>query len=244
MPTRTVVENARSMSRRAVLAAAASTIATVVAGETNLVDLLLVLAVDCSGSVNQTRYELQRNGYAEAFRSPEVVNAIRSGKLQSIAVCMTQWTGPSLQSVPLPWRRVADKASADELAAMIQVMPRLLYSGGTSISGAIDHAATLFPPAPFVGTRRVIDVSGDGANNRGRSAHEARDAAVRAGITINGLPILALEPGLDNYYRDSVIGGDTAFMVVAESYETFGSAVRRKLIQEIADAPSRAGKAT
>ncbi len=225
------------VTRRVVLGAAALTFATQSRAD-GPVDLQLVLAVDCSGSVNQTRYDLQKKGYAEAFRSAEVVNAIRSGRRQAIAVCMTQWTGPSMQHVAIPWTRIGDKSESDEFGARIDAMPRLLYSGGTSVSGAIDHGVTLFPSSPYQGTRRVIDVSGDGANNRGRPASEARDDAIKAGITVNGLPIMALEPNLDTYYRENVIGGDTAFMVLAESYETFGAAVRRKLIQEIADAPT------
>jgi hypothetical protein len=224
------------LNRRAVLVgAAAGVVGGAASAEHPNVDLQLVLAVDCSGSVNQTRYELQRKGYAEAFRSPEVINAIRSGREGAIAVSMTQWTGPMLQSLTLPWRRISNADDAEATAELIHQMPRILFSGGTSISGAIDHGATLFASSPFPTRRRVIDVSGDGANNRGRAAREARDDAVRAGITINGLPILALEPHLDTYYRDHVIGGDTAFMVVAESYEMFAGAVRRKLIQEIAD---------
>src|SRR6266487_2174652 len=106
--------------------------------------------------------------------------------------------------------------------------------GGTSISGAIDHAATLFPISPFRASRRVIDVSGDGSNNRGRPVTLARDEAVAAGIGINGLPILALEPDLDRYYYDSVIGGPGAFVVAAQNYETFADAILKKLIIEIA----------
>jgi hypothetical protein len=113
-------------------------------------------------------------------------------------------------------------------------VPRQLFGGGTSISGAIDYATTLFPKSPFRGGRRVIDVSGDGSNNRGRPVTMARDEAVAAGIGINGLPILALEPDLDRYYYDSVIGGPGAFVVAAHSYETFADAILKKLITEIA----------
>lgn len=99
---------------------------------------------------------------------------------------------------------------------------------------------TLFPRSPFRGARRVIDVSGDGANNRGRPVTLARDEAVAAGVGINGLPILALEPDLDRYYQDFVIGGPGAFVVVARDYETFGEAILKKLITEIA-APNGTG---
>jgi hypothetical protein len=132
------------------------------------------------------------------------------------------------------WTRVGGDESAAAFAEAIAQAPRQLFSGGTSISGAIDHAATLFPKTPFRGGRRVIDVSGDGSNNRGRSVTAARDAAVAAGIAINGLPIVALEPGLDRYYYDNVIGGPGAFVVVAKDYDTFGDAILKKLITEIA----------
>jgi hypothetical protein len=198
-------------------------------------DILLVLAVDASGSVNQTRFELQRRGYAEAFRNPRVLNAIRGLSTQSIAVTMVQWTGPTLQVQAVPWTLIKDEASANAFADAIEAAPRQLFGGGTSISGAIDHAMLLLlPAAPFRGLKRVIDISGDGSNNRGRDVREARDEAVRAGVVINGLPIVSLEPYLDKYYSDHVIGGPGSFVVAAESYDAFAGAVLRKLILEIA----------
>jgi uncharacterized protein DUF1194 len=198
------------------------------------VDLALVLAVDASGSVDMHRFELQKQGYAAAFRNPRVLNAIRSGLNQSIAVTMFQWTGPRLQVHVVPWTVIKDPASTNAFATAIEAAPRQLFGGGTSISGAIDYAAGLFPKSPFRGARRVIDISGDGSNNRGRPVTFARDEAVAAGIGINGLPILALEPDLDRYYYDSVIGGPGAFVVAAQNYETFADAILKKLITEIA----------
>jgi hypothetical protein len=197
-------------------------------------DLQLVLAVDASGSVDMYRFELQKQGYVAAFRHERVLQAIRSGPNQAIAVTMVQWTGPMMQIQVVPWSRVGDEESAAAFAAAIERVPRRLFGGGTSISGAIDHATTLFPQNPFRAARRVIDISGDGSNNRGRSVNVARDEAVAAGIGINGLPILALEPYLDRYYYDNVIGGPGAFMVVAKDFETFGEAILKKLITEIA----------
>jgi len=199
------------------------------------VDLQLVLAVDASGSVNQYRFELQKQGYAAAFRNPRVLTAIRSGMAGAIAVTVVQWTGPDLQLQVIDWTVIQDEKSANAFAAAIEDTPRQLFSGGTSISGAIDYGVALLLKSRFRETRRVIDVSGDGSNNRGRPVILARDDAVRAGITINGLPILALEPGLDRYYWDYVIGGPGSFMVTAQSYEQFGEAVLKKLITEIAD---------
>jgi hypothetical protein len=129
---------------------------------------------------------------------------------------------------------VRDEASIDALAAAIEMAPRQLFGGGTSISGAIDYAMQLFPASPYRGTRRVIDISGDGSNNSGRLVTLARDDAVNAGAGINGLPILTLEPYLDRYYSDNVIGGPGAFMIAAESYEAFAEAILKKMITEIA----------
>jgi Protein of unknown function (DUF1194) len=197
------------------------------------VDLALVLAVDASGSVDRVRFELQKQGYVAAFRHPRVIGAIQSGPTQAIAVIMMQWTGPALQVTAVPWTRISGTASANAFADKIAAAPRALFGGGTSISGAIDTSMALLFDNPFKAARRVIDISGDGSNNRGRSVNQARDEAVARGVGINGLPILALEPDLDHYYRENVIGGPGAF-VIAANFETFGEAILKKLIAEIA----------
>ena len=198
------------------------------------VDLQLVLAVDASGSVDQVRFELQKRGYVDAFRHARVLQAIRSGPSRAIAVTMVQWTGPMLQVQVVGWTLIGDEETAAAFSDAIERAPRQLFGGGTSISGAIDYAATLFAQSSFRANRRVIDVSGDGSNNRGRPVTLARDEAVAADIGINGLPILALEPDLDRYYYDSVIGGPGAFAIAAKNYETFADAILKKLIIEIA----------
>lgn len=231
----------RQESRSAATAvrfAAALLFAAVIPDGTNAqttVDLQLVLAVDVSGSVSPQRFELQKMGYVAAFQNPRVLNTILAGRNQSIAATMTQWSGPFLQAQVVPWTLLKDESSMKGFAGAIESAPRMMYGGGTSISGAIDHAATLFPQAPSQTERRVIDVSGDGSNNRGRSVALARDDAVGTGIVINGLPILAFEPQLDEYYKDHVIGGPGAFMIAAKSFETFSEAILMKLIIEIAD---------
>ena len=202
------------------------------------VDLELVLAVDASGSVSQERFVLQQRGYVAAFRDPRLLQAVRSGATGSIAVTMTQWTGPAMQVQVVPWALIADQASMLAFADAIEKAPRQLFGGGTSISGAIDHAMALFAKSDHKGARRVIDISGDGANNRGRAATDARDEAVQAGVVINGLPILAVEPFLDQYYWTNVIGGPNAFVIAVESYEAFAEAVLKKLIIEVSAGPA------
>lgn len=198
------------------------------------VDLHLLLAVDASGSVDSTRFELQRRGYVAAFRNPQVLQAIRGGENRSIALAMFQWTGPYLQAQIVPWTHVKDDASANAVASIIETTPRRLFGGGTSISGAIDYSMRWFSQSPFKGERRVIDISGDGSNNGGRSVIRARDEAVGADVNINGLPILAWEPYLDQYYKENVIGGPGAFMIVAKDFDAFADAILKKMIIEIA----------
>jgi len=199
------------------------------------VDLQLVLAVDASGSVDRTRFELQKRGYAAAFRHSQVLQAVGSGPSKAIAATMVQWTGPALQVQVVGWSKIGERESAEEFAAAIESAPRQLFGGGTSISGAIDFGRGLIDKSRFRAKRRVIDISGDGSNNRGRPVNLARDEAVAAGMGINGLPILALEPDLDRYYYENVIGGPGAFVIAAQSYETFADAILKKLITEIAE---------
>jgi hypothetical protein len=198
------------------------------------VSVALVLAVDTSGSVSMDRFELQKEGYAAAFRNPQVLGAIRALGSRSIAVTMFQWTGPFLHVVVADWTMINDQPSAERFAAAVQGAPRRLFGGGTSISGAIDYGRVLLAQSPYRGARRIIDISGDGSNNSGRPAAAARNEAVADGIGINGLPILTVEPGLDHYYADNVIGGPGAFVVPARNYDTFADAILKKLINEIA----------
>jgi len=206
--------------------------------------MALVLAVDTSGSVSPSRFELQKQGYAAAFRNPQVLNAIREQASQSIAAVMVQWTGPRLHIVAVDWRIIRDAGSAEAFANAIEAVPRQLFGGGTSISGAIDYSRLLLTQCPCHPVRRVIDISGDGANNSGRSVIEARDEAIKDGLSINGLPILAIEPGLDRYYFDNVIGGPGAFMIPAANYDTFADAVLKKLISEIAGIDARSARSS
>jgi hypothetical protein len=224
----------KALHRRRALAWLSGSLFVPRASSATPVAVSLVLAMDVSGSVSTARFELQREGYTAAFRHPDVLQAILSTSTGSIAVAMMQWTGPELHVTAVDWTLIGDAASADHFAAAIEMAPRALFGGGTSISGAIDYARVVLARSPYQGQRLIIDVSGDGANNRGRPAEDARDEAVRAGVAINGLPILTLEPDLDQYYRRNVIGGPGAFVIAVESYQEFAAALRRKLVTEIA----------
>lgn len=205
------------------------------------VDLELVLAADVSGSIDPEEARLQRDGYVKAIADPGVVAAIRSGMLGRIAVSYMEWAGEGWQRNIIGWRMIHDQAGAEGFAAELAKAP-ITVGPWTSISAAIDFARPMFTGNRFEGARRVIDISGDGPNNTGRLAPAARDDAVRRGFIINGLPIVndrfnisrAPLPDLDLYYKNCVIGGPGAFMVVAKNFADFARAIRRKLILEIA----------
>jgi Protein of unknown function (DUF1194) len=206
------------------------------------VDLELVLAVDISGSVDDIEARLQREGYIAALRHPHVIEAIQGGMFRRIALTYVEWAGDHYQRTMLDWTLIEDAAGAHGFADALAETP-LMTAHWTSLSGAIDFAATRFENNGFDGFRRVIDVSGDGYNNRGRPVEWARNEAVAAGITINGLPIVNDRPNpwggspprdLDRYFEEWVIGGPGAFIVVAEDYTAFASAILSKLLLEIA----------
>ena len=212
------------------------------------VDLELVLAVDVSGSVDEVEARLQRDGYVQAMRHPDVIKAIASGVLQRIAVTYVEWAGEDTQSTVLDWTLIDGEGAAYAFSKELDAAPigRGRY---TSISQAVRYSLPLFEGNGFEGTRRVIDVSGDGANNSGGLVNFARDEAVAKGVTINGLPIVNGRPNrfgrqmpdLDLYYRNCVIGGPGAFLVVAQDFESFARAVRKKLVLEIAALPPPEG---
>lgn len=205
------------------------------------VDVELVLAVDVSRSIDDDEYRLQKDGYSQALADEKVIAAIKSGPFGAIAVTYIEWSSEDEQDTVVAWSVVSDAKSAAVFAQAVAAAKRRFMSA-TSISGAIDYAVHQIASSGFQATRRTIDISGDGINNRGRTADAARDDAVNAGITINALAILDeptanapwREPPVDNFMRDHVIGGPGAFMVVAKGFQTFRDALKDKLVMEIA----------
>jgi hypothetical protein len=215
------------------------------------VDLLLVLAADVSGSMDESKFDLQRSGYAAAFSDSRVIEAIRGGPGGRIAVSFIEWSGILQQKIVIDWTVISNDETARQFGDHILEAPRAFARNSTSISAGIDFATTQFDRAPYEARRRVIDVSGDGDNNSGRDVTTARDEAIAKGVTINGLVILTKTPtpwnshhtnplgGLANYYRNDVIGGPGAFVMVAENFNSFGEVLVKKLITEIARAEPR-----
>jgi len=205
------------------------------------VDVELVLAVDVSYSMDPEEQALQREGYVLALTSKEFLQALRQGANGKIAVTYFEWAGQFDQKVVMPWRLIDGPEAADAVAAEIARVPYRRASR-TSISGALRFAKPLFDESGYKGLRRVIDVSGDGANNAGPLVQSTRDDVLAAGITINGLPIMLKRPfvgsmdieDLDVYYEDCVIGGAGSFVIPIREREKFIEATRTKLVLEIA----------
>lgn len=212
------------------------------------VDLTLVLVSDVSRSVDDAEFRMQKAGYVAALNDPRVLAAIRGGAIGAIAIAYVEFAGSFEVNTVLDWRVVRDAASAQALTDALDAAPRSFW-GRTSISAGIDRAMLLLTENGFETQRRVIDVAGDGTNNSGRDAATARDEAVAAGVTVNGLAIINDNPvnsnfahvqppgGLTEWYRQNVAGGPGSFVVETREFAAFGEAITRKLINEIAALP-------
>lgn len=211
------------------------------AGSNEPVDVALVLAVDISLSMDRDEQLAQRSGYVEALRHPAFHDAVSRGRLGRVAIAYVEWGAPWDQRTTLDWTLIDSAASADAFAARLAGAP-FVTSRGTSISGAIDHGLALLRSAPAA-ERRVIDVSGDGPNNMGGPVTDARARAAASGVEINGLPLMLKthDPmfsiaDLDIYYESCVITGPSAFVLPVRDVNQFASAIRQKLILELAQA--------
>lgn len=235
---------ARRQAIQLALGVAATTLLRPASAQRAPVDLELILAVDVSRSVDDMEYELQKQGYVQALTSDAVLRAIRTGAVGAISIAYVEWSNATQQKTVIDWMMIHDRVDAMRFTDAMRAAPRA-FSAYTSISGGIDHSVALFASNPYIGQRRVIDVSGDGANNQGRPVTVARDAALAAGITINGLPIIndrpnpfgRIEPPLEEYYVENVICGEGSFVIRADDFQSFGNAVMAKLIKEIAMTP-------
>jgi len=244
----------RAIGRRELLGAAGLALALAAGARARLayaaepVDVALVLAADVSRSIDDDEFQLQRKGYAAAIASAPVLNAIAMGERHAIALCYNEWAGEGEEKVLLDWAVIRDKATAQAFADKLLDQPRA-FLGRTAIGTAIEFSMNLLAESGFDATRHVIDVSGDGTSNQGDQVAVARDAAVKSGAVINGLAIfnkraaalggyLAAHTnppgGIAKYYQDNVIGGPGAFVEQIDDFNSFGEAMIRKLVSEIA----------
>jgi Protein of unknown function (DUF1194) len=220
-------------SRRLACALVLAAVGHSIEADARPVALELVLGVDTSMSVGADEFALQMAGYVAAFRHPEVVQAIE-GSAGGIAVSLVQWADSYQQAVSVEWTWVADRAGAAAFAARLAASGRRFIGPGTALATALNFCLQRFDDNGFEGQRRVVDVSGDGRDNRGPRITMIRALALTSGITVNGLAILNEEPFLDRYYERQVIAGPDAFVVVAADYQDFAEAIVKKLVREIA----------
>ena len=205
------------------------------------VDVELVLAVDVSRSMSPAELAIQRDGYAAALTDRRVLAAIADGLHGRIAVTYFEWAGNTTQHVVVPWTLIASREDAERVARQLSALPPN-SARRTSISGALEFGVDLFAESQFRGTKRVIDISGDGPNNQGAPVDITRDAVVARGIVVNGLPLMTSGgyssvydvAELDRYYTDCVIGGPGSFMIPVNEWSQFPEAIRRKLVLELA----------
>ncbi len=204
-------------------------------GSAQAAAVALVLAIDVSESVSADRYALQHDGIARAFEAPELIDAIAAvpGGIEALVL---EWSDPDKIAITVGWTRIANRDAAAAFSAAVRATRRT-SAGLTAIGSAMLAAAAAFDHMPEPAAHRVIDISGDGMANFGAPPAAVRDGLVKQGITINGLAILSEEPWLDDYYRHNVIGGPAAFVVVAQSFDSFADAMLRKLVQEVASRP-------
>lgn len=214
---------------------------SVSAGAAERVDLELVLAVDVSYSVDENEARLQRDGYLVALRDPQVLSAVSDGPLGRIALAYVEWAGTSHQKVVVDWHVISGPDDAETFLLKLAAAP-ISSAPYTSISALIDFSRKLMAANELQAPRAVIDISGDGPNSDGRQVALARDEAVAAGVTINGLPIISVAPNRDGsspavgvpaYYIHNVIGGPGAFALEVNGFDSFGPTLVKKLVMEI-----------
>jgi hypothetical protein len=205
------------------------------------VDVQLVLAIDVSLSMTADERMIQRQGYAEALVSDDVMRAIDDGFLGRIALTYMEWAGARYQRQVIGWTLIdGPEALARFAQAILENDPK--PHRGTSISGALYFAGQLFEDSGFTSPRRIIDISGDGPNSSGPPVEAVRNALVARGIEINGLPIMVSDGmngalnlrDLDRFFENCVIGGGSAFVMPVRDWQDFVPSLRRKLVLEIA----------
>ena len=209
------------------------------------VDLLLALVTDVSRSIDDTEFTLEKNGYQTAFTSGDVLAAIKAGPVGAIAVIYIEFASTYEVRTVLDWTVIRDEATASAFVERLRAAPRSFW-GRTAIGAGMDRALQAMAAAPFEAPRQVIDVCGDGTNNTGPDVASVRDRAVESGLVVNGLAIINENPvawsfahvqppgGLANYYRENVTGGPGSFVLEMHDFRSFGTAMTRKLVNEIA----------
>lgn len=237
-----MTRNATAMSRRDVLLGLATGATLVVGGALGKpalaarprVDLALLLAIDASASITRGILDFQLRGHAAAFRDVSVAQGVAAGRHGAVAVALAQFAGPESFATLLPWTRLASGADCQAFAQRIDGLPGVAMGGSTALGSGIVQAVRRLDEAPFEAEKRTIDLVSNGFNNAGIDPRSAGAHAAAAGVTVNALAILDEYDWLEEYYRDTVVAGDGAFVKACDGPDSFTNAFRAKLIAEIA----------
>lgn len=192
-------------------------------------DIALVLAVDVSGSVDNTEFRIQMDGLAQGLRDPSVSEALVVGEA---AITVVQWTGTTRQAVSVPWTHVRSSEDLEKLATRIEGVTRKWRNYSTAIGEALEFSQAQFADVPSC-ARRVVDISGDGSSNEGISPRDLRAQMEADGITVNALVIEGAEPMITEYFEENVILGFGAFVITANSFDEYPQRMRLKLLREV-----------
>lgn len=194
--------------------------------------LALLLAIDVSASIDEDEYRLQRDGLARALNAPDIREAILTGAPGSVALGIFEWSGRYQQTVMLDWTLIDSAAALDRVVGDVASYRRSWRDYPTAVGYALGYAAGLFAKAPAC-DRQVLDISGDGLNNEGFRPHSAYTNFPLDNITVNGLVIEGVEPGIVEFYQTEVLRGPGAFLEIAPGFEDFEAAMARKLFREV-----------
>jgi len=212
-------------------AAAALALGSLWAAPARACGVALLLALDVSASVDGAEYRRQMDGLAAALTDARVVAAVEA-QPGGVALAAYEWSGRARQSVIVPWRIVAGTPGLARAASAIAGHPRGSSEFPTAIGFALGYGHTMLRRAPAC-TRRVLDVSGDGVGNDGFPPASAYRAFDFSGVTVNGLAIRGAEAEVVRFYREEVIRGPGAFVIVADGFDDYARAMREKLLREL-----------
>lgn len=198
------------------------------AGVAHACDTALVLTIDVSNSVDPSEYRLQVDGLADALRDPEIVETMVAG---GTTVAVVQWSGADKQVVSIPWTQMRTALDVEMLSEQSRLLTRAFVLSDTAPAEAIYFSMGLFDEVPNC-ARRVIDISGDGTPNSGSDVRAARNAAERAGVTINAIAIESMGLAITNFYRRSIITRN-GFVMTARTHREYPETIRAKILREI-----------
>lgn len=203
-------------------------------------DVNLATALDVSDSMMRHEEWVLLEGLGRALTHPAFLAAALAGPHGRVGFSAFLWADEADARVVVPWSVIGSAADAARVAAILRAIPRRwVGSDGppgperlTDISGALRFGQRLLATAPHPSELAVFNLCGNGVDNVGEAPDRARDRAVAAGTTVNGL-VIGEAPKAFAYYRDHVAGGPGSFVMQAAGPERIAEAMLRKLLLDL-----------